>query len=367
MHHLPEAPGGDRPPSAVMPPFFHRLWAPVLLSLALALPSVARAQGHHVVHRGQNLARIASRYHVPVSALAAANGLGRTDSLRPGQVLVIPDRGVIYVGRGQTLGGIAHSNQVSVADLARANHLHVDSVLAVGQRLLLPGQETARAQEAAADRWGRPSRPGRVTLYRIATRETLRMSLLDSRRRPRRSAMRRLTTLLRHRGDGEHRPPDARLVQLLVRVSDHFGGRRIVVISGFRPAGGYTREASRHTQGHAVDMRISGVPLTELRDYLRSLDDTGIGYYPNSHFVHLDTRDHPAHWTDYSHPGQAAEYGPPRAPDADDANDDDEAEAASDRAEAADQPADATGDDSEDGPAPAARVQAHGSTPTPGG
>jgi len=284
---------------------------------------MARAEGRHVVRSGQNLARIARRYHVQVADLAAANGLRRTASLRPGQVLRIPDRGVIYVGPGQTLGGIARANHVSVADLMRANRLGRESVLSVGQRLVLPGQDTARAMEAAADRWGRPRRPGRVTLYRIATRETLRMTLLDSRRRPRRPAIRRLAAFLRHRGDDARRRPNARLVSLMVRVSDHFGGRRIIVISGFRPAGGYTRETSRHTQGRALDFRVQGVPLTAVRDYVRELDSVGVGYYPNSHFVHLDTRERSAHWTDYSRPGQAPRYGPRQAGDANGEVDDD--------------------------------------------
>ncbi|NOY94302.1 MAG: LysM peptidoglycan-binding domain-containing protein [Deltaproteobacteria bacterium] len=293
-------------------PALRHLLAALGLCLCLAVTTSGAAEGHHTVRSGQSLARIARRYHVAVASLAAANGLRRNASLRPGQRLVIPDRGVIYVGPGQTLGGIARANDVSVSDLMRANRLRRDTVLSVGRRLVLPGQDTARAMDAAAARWGRPRRAGRVTLYRIATRETLRMTLLDSRRRVRRSAMRRLTQFLRHRGDGERHRPDPGLVRLLVRVSDHFGGRRMVIVSGFRPAGGYTRETSRHTQGRAVDLRISGVPLTVLRDYLRSLDGTGVGYYPNSHFVHLDTRDHSGHWTDYSRPGEAPNYGPRR-------------------------------------------------------
>ena len=49
---------------------------------------------------------------------------------------------------------------------------------------------------------------------------------------------------------------------------------------------------------------------TELRDYLRkTFDKVGVGYYPNSTFVHLDVRkDRSAFWIDYSGPGERAVY-----------------------------------------------------------
>ena len=48
----------------------------------------------------------------------------------------------------------------------------------------------------------------------------------------------------------------------------------------------------------------------ELRDYFRrTFQHVGVGYYPNSSFVHLDVRDGPsAFWIDYSGPGQKAIY-----------------------------------------------------------
>jgi len=56
-----------------------------LLLWWLLLGGVAVAQTTHVVRPGQSLARIARRYHVAVSDLAAANGLASTASVRPGQ------------------------------------------------------------------------------------------------------------------------------------------------------------------------------------------------------------------------------------------------------------------------------------------
>jgi hypothetical protein len=63
-------------------------------------------------------------------------------------------------------------------------------------------------------------------------------------------------------------------------------------------------------KGLACDFRVEGIKDTELRDYLRrSFDKVGVGYYPNSSFVHLDVRkDRSAFWIDYSGPGDRAVY-----------------------------------------------------------
>jgi hypothetical protein len=48
-----------------------------------------------------------------------------------------------------------------------------------------------------------------------------------------------------------------------------------------------------------------------LRDYCRTLKNVGVGYYPNSTFVHLDVRTTPAFWIDYSKPGEPPRYNAP--------------------------------------------------------
>lgn len=53
--------------------------------------------------------------------------------------------------------------------------------------------------------------------------------------------------------------------------------------------GGGVAKQSLHMQGRAIDVRLSGVPLAELRDAALSLRAGGVGYYPDSQFVHLDT------------------------------------------------------------------------------
>jgi uncharacterized protein YcbK (DUF882 family) len=188
---------------------------------------------------------------VTVSTLAAANRMLRSDGLRLGQVLVIPPRGVAYVGPGDTLGGLARRHGVTTAELAKINRLNPEASLRLGQELLLPGYEPAARQASAEKRWGRPKRPGRVTLIRSATRERRTLQLVDARGRA-------------------------------------------------------TRESSRHVAAQAIDFRIPGVPLEELRAYCERLDHVGVGYYPNSGFVHLDVRRTDARWTDLAGRGEAA-------------------------------------------------------------
>ncbi|MFN7065564.1 MAG: YcbK family protein, partial [Aquificaceae bacterium] len=46
---------------------------------------------------------------------------------------------------------------------------------------------------------------------------------------------------------------------------------------------------SYHTLGRAVDIRIEGVSLEALRELAIDLRAGGVGYYPRSGFLHLDT------------------------------------------------------------------------------
>lgn len=288
------------------------VWKTIAVAtLIAALPAPAAAQREHRVRPGQSLARIASRYDVSVANLAAANQLRRTSQLRPGQMLRIPESGVVYVTRGDTLASIARSNDCTVAELRRANRLRDASALRIGQRLQLPGFDSVREREQARRRWGRPRSPGVATLYRRSLDRRLRVRLVDSRGRARRTGRRRVQEMMRTlRGTRALGPlPPARLIEILARVSDHFGGRLITIVSGYRPAGRNTRATSRHTSGNALDIRVRGVPNTELRDYVRAtFNHVGVGYYPTSHFVHIDVRDRNSYWVDSSGPGEETQY-----------------------------------------------------------
>jgi uncharacterized protein YcbK (DUF882 family) len=119
-------------------------------------------------------------------------------------------------------------------------------------------------------------------------------------------AERQVRALLASWRTGRSRPIDPELIRLIAQVSDVFGGRPIRVVSGYRERS-HARD-SRHKHGEALDFSIDGVPNWAVRDYLRSLRHTGVGYYPNSSFVHVDVRGYPAYWIDLSGPGARPRY-----------------------------------------------------------
>jgi uncharacterized protein YcbK (DUF882 family) len=46
---------------------------------------------------------------------------------------------------------------------------------------------------------------------------------------------------------------------------------------------------SLHMEGRAIDLRLPGVKLSKIRDTAKALKGGGVGYYPASQFVHVDT------------------------------------------------------------------------------
>jgi len=109
---------------------------------------------------------------------------------------------------------------------------------------------------------------------------------------------------------------NADLLPRLQKIAQRFPGKTIEIVSGHRPD---ARDTSRHHHGRALDIRVDGVSREALRDFLRGIDETGVGYYPNSYFVHMDVRDKRGYWIDRSGPGEVADYGtwPPTKRDVD--------------------------------------------------
>jgi hypothetical protein len=95
----------------------------------------------------------------------------------------------------------------------------------------------------------------------------------------------------------------------MYKVSRHFGGRTLEIYSGYRYRRVARLRTSKHTLGRAVDFRVRGVSKRRVRDYLlRSFKKAGIGYYPNTPFLHLDVRSSGAFWVDLSGNGQRSRY-----------------------------------------------------------
>jgi uncharacterized protein YcbK (DUF882 family) len=102
-------------------------------------------------------------------------------------------------------------------------------------------------------------------------------------------ALAELDHVFRCKRTGEARAVDPRLYETLSVIQDHFGKKKIHLISGFR----FQREeGSRHFHASAMDIRIPGVSIRALRKFAESLDTggMGIGLYPRAGFVHVDWR-----------------------------------------------------------------------------
>lgn len=93
------------------------------------------------------------------------------------------------------------------------------------------------------------------------------------------------------------------LVALLARLARELGGR-LELVSGYR-APLYSRDHSFHTRGEAADIRVPGWKAFELREVARKLGVPGLGVYPASGMIHVDVRETPFRWTDWTGPARA--------------------------------------------------------------
>lgn len=108
-----------------------------------------------------------------------------------------------------------------------------------------------------------------------------------------------INRFLRDHRSGEVHPIDPRLLDVIVAVHKKFGSKGAVhVISGYRsPRSNAILEASTdgvahnslHMSGKAVDIRLPGHNTRVVGKAAKSLKAGGVGTYPASDFVHMDT------------------------------------------------------------------------------
>ena len=101
-----------------------------------------------------------------------------------------------------------------------------------------------------------------------------------------------------HRAD-EITQIDRRLYDLLYTLQQQVSSNSSYhVISGYRSPATNAKlhhnsngvaKRSLHMQGRAIDIRLPGVELKHLRKAALSLKAGGVGYYPKSNFIHVDT------------------------------------------------------------------------------
>jgi uncharacterized protein YcbK (DUF882 family) len=145
---------------------------------------------------------------------------------------------------------------------------------------------------------GEPADPRRLALHNIHTSESLDVTFRD-RNGFVQDALKKLQHLLRDHRTGEEHAMDPELYVLLSDLARTAGlDPHYEVISGYRSpatnsgliAGGHhVAKKSMHMQGRAMDVRPHGIELTAFRDLALAAKRGGVGFYPRSNFVHVDT------------------------------------------------------------------------------
>ncbi|HWF39307.1 MAG TPA: DUF882 domain-containing protein [Candidatus Acidoferrales bacterium] len=112
-------------------------------------------------------------------------------------------------------------------------------------------------------------------------------------------AVNKLDHFLRDHRTGDVTNLDPRLFDLLSDLTAAVGhpGAEIDIVCGYRTPGSneFLRRTtvgvakhSQHMLGEAIDIRMPGIPTARLRDAALGLHRGGVGYYPQSQFVHVD-------------------------------------------------------------------------------
>jgi uncharacterized protein YcbK (DUF882 family) len=155
----------------------------------------------------------------------------------------------------------------------------------------------ATASLIAPQTWTQSREPRALTFDNLHTGEKASVEYwADGRYLP--DALNEVNFILRDYRNGEVHPIDPNLLDLLHQLHVRAGSARpFEVISGYRsPAtnamlraeGHGAASKSFHMKGMAIDIRLADVNLANLHDNALAMRGGGVGYYPESDFVHVD-------------------------------------------------------------------------------
>ncbi|WON78219.1 YcbK family protein [Serratia sp. UGAL515B_01] len=142
------------------------------------------------------------------------------------------------------------------------------------------------------------ARPRILVLNNLNTGESIKAEFFDG-RGYNREELARLNYLFRDYRANKTKTIDPRLFEHLYRLQGLLGTTKPVqLISGYRSidTNNEMREHKRgvakksyHTKGQAMDFHIEGIQLNNIRKAALKMRAGGVGYYPRSNFVHIDT------------------------------------------------------------------------------
>ncbi|MGD9617908.1 MAG: YcbK family protein [Alphaproteobacteria bacterium] len=138
--------------------------------------------------------------------------------------------------------------------------------------------------------------PRRIKLHNAHTKETFEGPYRDE-HGPIAAAMEDLSHLLRDHRSGQRIAVDIGVIDFLAGVMDGVGASRATVLSAYRTLATNRMLAkttfgvadnSHHIYGRALDIRLDS-RLEDAMRAARAMRRGGVGWYPRSRFVHLDT------------------------------------------------------------------------------
>ncbi len=112
-------------------------------------------------------------------------------------------------------------------------------------------------------------------------------------------ALREIDNVLRDHRTGKRHAIDVRLLDMVQLLHRMLGAKKeFQVVSGYRSPETNRLLASQqhgvakhslHMQGKAIDIRLPEFSLSDVRKAALSMQVGGVGYYPGSNFIHLDS------------------------------------------------------------------------------
>lgn len=177
---------------------------------------------------------------------------------------------------------------MTTRELTRRDFLR--STVLVGAMATLPFAPSALATYA--------NQPRTLVLNNLHTGELLESCYFDGKQYVS-DEMALINRLCRDHRRNEVHAMDRALFDQINAIQRIIGSEaEVQIISGYRSP--TTNEALRkkskavakksyHMQGRAIDFRLDGVRLSEVKKAALSLKAGGVGYYPKSNFIHIDT------------------------------------------------------------------------------
>ncbi len=138
----------------------------------------------------------------------------------------------------------------------------------------------------------------KVSLYNVHTGETVKATYWAEGKYIN-EELQRVYHLLRDFRQDQAVKMDVALIEALNNIYTLTGAKQsFQVVSGYRSPttnemlrrrGHRVAKNSYHLRGQAIDFRLPGVALSQAKKAAVSLKAGGVGYYPRSNFIHVDT------------------------------------------------------------------------------